>query len=285
MFIMQHNLPLISIVTPSYNQERFLERTIQSVLSQNYLQVEYQVIDGNSSDGSVEIIKRYADKLAYWVSEPDRSHYQAINKGLARSQGEIMAYLCSDDTYEPGALLYVGKYFQEHADCDLLVGGFNYIDERDRILWTSHGEFNKAELICGTGEMGQPAIFWRKKVYEKFGGFLEDSNYHRDLEYWLRCGDTFKFHNTRKVLANYRFHNDSHSCRKPRGFVEEYKKVMACYGGRYPETFLEKLSHPVYLKGRLKWQVLKAMALLKTGNLLPHLKKVVKRRFFQRIIQ
>src|SRR3990172_2381086 len=108
--------PKITVVTPSYNQVSFLERTILSVLNQNYPNLEYIIIDGGSTDGSVEIIKKYESKLAYWVSEPDRGQSHAINKGWMRSSGEIMAYLNSDDTYRDGALFCIAKYFTEHPE-------------------------------------------------------------------------------------------------------------------------------------------------------------------------
>ena len=126
---------LVSIVTPSYNQSRFIEDTIRSVLSQDYPQIEYMIVDGGSTDGSVEIIKRYEDQLAWWVSERDQGQTDAINKGFARATGDILAWLNSDDTYEPGAVSAAVKYLQEHPEVGMVYGDCNYIDEngeRDR---------------------------------------------------------------------------------------------------------------------------------------------------------
>jgi glycosyltransferase involved in cell wall biosynthesis len=246
-------------------------------LSQDYPALEYLVIDGNSSDGSRQIIEQYAARLAFWISEPDRNHYEAVNKGLARARGEIMAYLCSDDTYEPEALLYVGRYFLEHPDCNLLVGGYNYIDANDRLLWTAYGEFNKDELICMAGNLGQPAVFWRRRVYERLGGFMTDSNYHRDLEFFLRCGGQFKFHHTKTILANYRTHINSHSSKQPPEMHQEQIKILKMYGGFYPGSLKQKLTHPAYLGGKIKWQIRKAVAMLRTGYFIPHMKMVIER--------
>ena len=127
-------LPKISIVTPSLNQAKFLEKTIQSVLAQNYSDLEYIIIDGGSTDGSVEIIKKYQDKIAYWVSEKDRGQSHGINKGFALATGDIFAWLNSDDTYMPGALHTVAEYFSKDSDLDFLYGDVNLINEKSIIL-------------------------------------------------------------------------------------------------------------------------------------------------------
>ncbi|HTX79640.1 MAG TPA: glycosyltransferase family 2 protein, partial [Longilinea sp.] len=122
---------LVSIVTPSFNQARFLERTIRSVLEQTDADIEYLVVDGGSTDGSVEIIQKYADRLAWWVSEKDKGQTDAINKGFSHAHGEILAWLNSDDTYEPHAISEAVAFLQAHPDTGMVYGDANFIDEDD----------------------------------------------------------------------------------------------------------------------------------------------------------
>src|SRR5262245_42806391 len=132
--MMNDRLPLISIVTPSYNQAPYLEATLRSVLDQNYPRLEYIVIDGASTDGSPEIIRRYADRLTYWVSEPDRGQAEAINKGLARCSGDLVNWLNSDDVLAPGALQAVAHAWQSQRQPSIIYGFAKYINEEGRDL-------------------------------------------------------------------------------------------------------------------------------------------------------
>ncbi len=178
-------LPLVSIVTPSYNQGRFLKRTIDSVLKQNYPNIEYFVFDGGSTDESVQILESYGDRFV-WVSEADKGQTDAINKGMSLAKGDILAYLNSDDVLLPDAIDKVVRYFHQHPDCDLVYGNAYYIDETDQVT----GEYNTVDyslnrliedcMIC------QPASFWRKRVREKIGLFDESLDYAMDYDYWLR---------------------------------------------------------------------------------------------------
>ena len=179
-------LPLVSIVTPSFNQGRFIKRTIESVLAQSYPNIEYVVIDGGSTDETLDVLKSYGDKLN-WVSEPDSGQTDAINKGFSRTSGSIRAYLNSDDVLLPEAVITVVKYFEQHLNCDVVYGRANYIDIEDRIT----GQYNTADYsferlmidccIC------QPATFWRTSLADSIGPFNNKLNYVMDYEYWLRA--------------------------------------------------------------------------------------------------
>src|SRR6266536_3219826 len=125
---------LISIVTPSYNQARYIENTIQSVLSQDYPQIEYLIMDGGSTDETPGIIKKYDGQLAWWTSEKDEGQTDAINKGFARAKGDILAWINSDDTYEPGAVMAAAQYLQEHPNFGMVYGDCNYINESGRLI-------------------------------------------------------------------------------------------------------------------------------------------------------
>src|SRR5215213_10811869 len=132
---------LISIVTPSFNQDRYIEETIRSVLSQDYPSIEYMIVDGASSDETVDIIKKYEEKLAFWVSENDKGQTDAINKGFGRAKGSILAWINSDDTYEPGAVAAALKYLQEHPQVGMVYGDCNFINDSGRVI----GRFNAAQ--------------------------------------------------------------------------------------------------------------------------------------------
>jgi hypothetical protein len=178
-------MPLVSIVTPSFNQGRFLRRTIASVLGQDYPHIEYVVIDGGSTDDSVAALRSYGDRIR-WVSEPDRGQSDAINKGFARCQGVIRAYLNSDDVLWPGAVRTVVDHFERHPEWDLVYGNAYHIDADDRIL----ERYPTARYDCGRLLQNcficQPAAFWRTAVAERVGEFDAGLHYAMDLDYWLR---------------------------------------------------------------------------------------------------
>ncbi len=177
-------LPRISIVIPNFNGEAFIERTIQSVLSQDYPDFEVIVIDGGSKDRSVEIIRRYESKLTYWVSEKDSGQAQAINKGFARATGEIVNWLCSDDRLLPGALGEVGRRFAREPELDVLIGGCNmsYLTEPSRSapVWT---DLDAIKLVPCTNPINQPSCFYRRRLLRPMP--LDESyHYAMDTELW-----------------------------------------------------------------------------------------------------
>jgi glycosyltransferase involved in cell wall biosynthesis len=183
----------ISIVVPSYNQAAYLEETLRSVLDQGYADVELVVVDGGSTDGSVDIIRRHEKHLAYWVSEPDRGQTHAINKGMARATGEIRAYLNSDDFYLPGTFAAVADYLQSRPEVDLVHGRCRYVNETGDEIGGQFGNIERYDEIVdlwgvwwNRRQLVQPEVFWTRKIAERVGPFREDLHYVMDYEYWLR---------------------------------------------------------------------------------------------------
>ncbi len=218
--------PGISIVTPSYNQGKYLEETIRSVLFQGYPNIEYIIIDGGSSDSSIEILQKYDPWLDYWVSEEDSGQSHAINKGLKRATGEIIAYLNSDDLYMPGTLEKVSRYYLAHPDIDVLYGDCRTIDQNSYELeiWRSQ-DFNIYKELC-RNFIFQPALFMRSDVYEKIGYFDEDLNYTMDIDYWYRASLDHRFSYLREILASFRITKETKSGGSRLPFVEERKLVL-----------------------------------------------------------
>jgi len=180
--------PKLTIITPSYNQAAFIERTIRSVLDQGYEHLEYIVVDGGSTDGSVDIIRRYEDSLAWWVSEPDDGQTHALNKGLARAGGDVIAYINSDDYYLPGAFETAIAALDGNSAL-WAVGAARYVDAEGNLTEVWRPELPSTQRywwILGPWGVPQAATFWRKEVFDRFGTFREDMHYVFDTEYGLR---------------------------------------------------------------------------------------------------
>ena len=203
------SLPLVSIVTPSFNQAKFLEETIRSVLDQDYPRIEYILIDGGSTDGSVEIIRKYAHQLAYWVSEKDRGQTDALNKGFAAANGSILAWLNSDDTYQPGAIRSAVDYLISHPRVGLVYGDLNFINERGEIV----GKFPAAQtdlarLRRGYVHIPQPAAFFRTDLWKKVGPLDPSFYFAMDYDLWVRlAGVSDLQYLPGQVWANFRLHS------------------------------------------------------------------------------
>lgn len=205
---MKPYLPLVSIVTPSLNQGRFLEATIQSVLSQKYPRLEYLVVDGGSDDNSPDLIKKYESKLAWWVSEKDRGQTDAINKGFARAKGDILAWLNSDDTYQPEAIASAVAYLQEHPEVGLVYGDANYIDEQGRVI----GRFPAAQtdlrrLRQGYVHIPQQAAFLRGGLWREVGPLDPSFYFAMDYDLWVRLAARSRLQYLPRAWANFRLHS------------------------------------------------------------------------------
>jgi glycosyltransferase involved in cell wall biosynthesis len=207
----QETLPLISIVTPSYNQGKYLEETILSVLNQDYPNLEYLVIDGGSSDNSIDIIHKHQDRLAYWVSKADKGQTDAVNKGFARAKGSIIAWLNSDDTYNPGAVSAAVRYLSEHPQVGLVYSDLNFIDEGSKVI----GRFPAAQtdlkrLRRGYVHIPQPAVFFRAELWRKVGPLDPSFFFAMDYDLWVRlAGVTEIRYLPGPVWANFRLHSDA----------------------------------------------------------------------------
>jgi len=200
-------LPKISVVTPSFNQAPFLEETIQSVLSQGYPDLEYIVMDGGSTDGSTEIIRKYVDRLADWKSAKDGGQADAIRTGFARATGEILSWLNSDDTIAPGTLRVVGEFFAVHPAVDLVYGDLNLVDAEGKRLYTARPLLRLGILVYENAFIPQQAMFWRRSLYERVGGLDPLLCFAMDFDLVVRF--LLAGARVRKlpgILANYRWH-------------------------------------------------------------------------------
>ncbi len=221
-----NNLPLVTIVTPSYNQAAFLEATIQSVLSQEYPRLEYIIMDGGSTDGSVEIIKKYAPQLAYWVSERDKGQSDAINKGWQRARGDIVAYLNSDDTYAPHAIRTAAEYLQEHPEVGLAYGDCTWMNVAGgRIGMIDTHPFTLADLLL-QNRIAQPATFVRKSALDHVGLLNEKLHMLMDYELWVRLALRYPLGHISVVLANFRIHPTSKTGTSTQRFLGENLEII-----------------------------------------------------------
>ncbi len=231
--------PKISIITPSYNQAGFLERTIRSVIDQSYPNLEYIIIDGGSTDGSVEIIKKYADKLAYWVSEKDNGQTHALNKGFHFATGDIVAWLNSDDEYCPGSLEAVARVFIDSPNLDFVFGNELVIDETGKTIRSYYyTRFNFSVLIIHGMVLSQQSSFWKRSLFERFGYLDESKCFCMDYEFFCRIGSHIKTKHIRQCLSRFRHHKDSKTTNIWDVRTEEHIGIMkkylkeACHG--YP---------------------------------------------------
>jgi glycosyltransferase involved in cell wall biosynthesis len=199
--------PLVSIITPTFNHARFIEAAIRSVLEQDYRNIEYIVVDGGSTDGSVEIIQRYADRLAWWVSEPDRGQTDAINKGFARARGSILAWLNSDDTYEPGAVTEAVEFLLNQPEVGMVYGDANFINENGRVT----GRFPAAQtdytrLRRGYVHIPQQAAFFRAALWQQVGPLDPSFFFAMDYDLWVRLARLAPLVYLPRTWANFRLH-------------------------------------------------------------------------------
>ena len=223
---MKSNPILVSVVTPSFNQARYLEETLLSVLEQDYPNLEYFVVDGVSTDGSVDIIRLYADKLTWWTSEKDNGQAEAINKGFARATGEIVAWLNSDDYYLPGAISAAVKTFQENPDVVLVYGNMLAVDENGATInLLKYNQLSLEDLLCFQ-IIGQPAVFFRKNALEKAGYLSPTFHFLLDHHLWLRIALQGRLLHVDETWAAARYHAAAKNIAHPTEFSREAFRLL-----------------------------------------------------------
>lgn len=226
--------PRISVVTPSLNQAEFLEQTIRSVLLQGYPNLEYVVIDGGSTDGSLAVIEKYASHLTHWESRPDRGQGHAINKGFRLSTGEILCWLNSDDFYLPGTLQAVAESLAGGTDAHAVVGHSMAVYADGSPPRRSVGRFEGLERLLQFWKgyyMHQPSIFWRREVFEKVG-YLDESQYYIiDFDYWVRIARHFEFKNIDRVLSCATRHAAAKTSDDYAAYLRDLKRMAPLYWG------------------------------------------------------
>ncbi|KAA3642757.1 MAG: glycosyltransferase [Chloroflexi bacterium] len=218
--------PLISIITPSYNQAAYLEATIRSVLEQDYSNIEYMVIDGGANDGSRDIIKRYAEHLAYWVSEADEGQADAINKGFARASGKYVAWLNSDDVYRPGAVSRAVEMLEADHELGLVYGQLDSIDAQGKVFNTiTYQNYDLLDMLAFR-IIGQPSVFMRRTVLDEAGSLDLGYKYLLDHHLWIRMAQQSKMTYVPEVWAAARHHESAKNVAQAAGFGAEAYRIL-----------------------------------------------------------
>lgn len=255
-----NELPLVSIITPSFNQARFLERTMQSVFVQDYPRIEYIVVDGGSTDGSVDVIKQHQSRLAWWVSEQDKGQTDAINKGFNRAKGDILAWLNSDDTYNPQAVSEAVKFLVENPEVALVYADCNFVNEEDRLI----GKFKSAQtdyrrLREGYVHIPQQTMFFRAKYWKELGPLDPSFYFAMDYDLWTRIAAKAPFkYLPGRVWANFRIHTTSKTNVGDERGWQEMLRVHYRDGGSFfsllvAKYYLRKIIGPLW-----KWRIKRA---------------------------
>ncbi len=219
-------MTLVSIVTPSFNQAAFLEETMRSVLEQDYTDIEYIVVDGGSTDGSVDTIRKYSNRLHWWVSEKDQGQAEAINTGFAHGRGEIAAWLNSDDTYLPGAVSAAVRAFEEYPAAVMVYANMKALDERGREINTlSYHQLSLEDLLCFQ-IIGQPAVFMRRAAFEASGGLDTRLHLLLDHQLWIKLAARGQIVHVEGTWAAARFHPGAKNRARAAEFGAEAFRVL-----------------------------------------------------------
>jgi len=234
--------PDVTVVTPSYQQASFIEETIQSVLTQTGVTTEYLVMDGGSTDGTLEILERYRSRLQY-LSEKDQGQADAINKGFQRAQGRILAYLNSDDTYLPGALTKAVRFLDEHPEFAMMYGEGYHVDAQGRFLgryYTEPFDFQRLAQVCF---ICQPTVFVRREMLSAVGYLDTRLQYTMDYDYWIRIGKRYAIGYLPEYLARSRLHPENKTLSQRIPVHQEILDTVRRHFGQVPARWIAGYSH------------------------------------------
>ncbi len=235
----------VCVITPSFQQGEFIERTVRSVLDQGIDGIDYLVVDGGSTDATLDILRRYEDRLR-WISEPDDGQTDAVNKGLAATSAEIIGWLNSDDVYYPGALAAVRDYFVEHPETDVVYGKANHIDDQDAVLEPYYSEPWDAERLKDVCFICQPATFFRRRIVERLGPLDQRLQFCMDYEYWLRLSNGgARFAYLEKTLAGSRLYESNKTLGQRVAVHREMNDMLKNTLGTVPDRWLSNYAHAV----------------------------------------
>src|SRR5664279_3562710 len=240
--------PLVSIITPSFNQAAFIERTIASIESQDYPNVEHIVIDGGSSDGTIEILKKHPH--LDWLSEPDDGQSSAINKGFKKARGEIIGWLNSDDVYYPGAVREAVEYLQAHPETALVYSDFMEIEandhERARVQTLP---FDLGQMLNQGNLIPQPSTFFRRVVFERAGYLNPDHRYAMDYDYWIRIAKSgLRLDRVDRCWSGFRLHGTSKTISESSRAWREHRRISRAYGGHFLVPLFYGYRRLIYLR-------------------------------------
>jgi glycosyltransferase involved in cell wall biosynthesis len=247
--------PLVSIVTPSYNQGQFIRETIESVLNQDYPQIEYIVIDGGSTDNTLEILKTYSDRIR-WLSAPDLGQADAVNKGFKMARGDILGWLNSDDTYTPGAIGAVVECFTRYPELVMIYGDACYIDQNGKIIDKYVSERFGLKRLAESCFICQPAAFIRSEVFERIGEL--DTNLHlcMDYDYWIRIGRHYPAAMIKYLegvyLANSRIHSETKTVKMQESHYQECMETTKRHFGFIPDHWILAHMNVIGVKEQMK---------------------------------
>jgi glycosyltransferase involved in cell wall biosynthesis len=233
----------VSIVTPSYNQGQFIERTLQSVANQTGAEIEHVIFDGGSTDNTVDVLKNFPSPVR-WISKKDKGQTDAVNQGIQATDGEIIGWLNSDDVYYPDAVARIVKYFDQHPDIDVLYGMADHIDLYDNAFEsypTEPWDFKRLQETCF---ICQPALFFRRRVVSQYGLLDESLNYCMDYEFWLRLGkDGARFAYLEEKLAGSRLYAENKTLGARVKVHKEINDMFKKKFGRVPDRWIFNYAH------------------------------------------